>query len=63
MYWFFAPVRAAVRSWQIGQTMIEVTVRESEFEHGSKIGTGRIIRYSDAYESRHWGYHQKVSVD
>jgi hypothetical protein len=37
---------------QIGQAMIEVTARESRFGNGAKIGTGGIIRYSDAYEQR-----------
>ncbi len=54
LYWFFAPVRAAVRATQIGQAMIELTARASEFENGDKIGTGRIIRYSDAYERRQY---------
>jgi len=48
----FAPVGAAVKATQIGQTMIEVTARPDEFENGDKIGTWRIIRYSDAYEGR-----------
>ncbi len=52
LYWFFAPVRSAVRATQIGQAMIEVTTRGSEFENGKKFGTGSIIRYSDAYRSR-----------
>lgn len=52
LYWFFAPVRSAVRATQIGQAMIEVTARGSEFENGKKFGTGSIIRYSDAYRSR-----------
>jgi len=52
MFWFFAPVRAAVRATQIGQAMIEVTARGSEFENGDKLRTGKIIRYSDAYERR-----------
>jgi hypothetical protein len=52
LYWFFAPVRAAVRATQIGQAMIEVTARKSRFGNGAKIGTGGIIRYSDAYEQR-----------
>ena len=52
LYWFFAPVRSAVRATQIGQAMIEVTARGSEFENGRKLGTGTIIRYSDAYEQR-----------
>jgi len=49
---FFAPVGAAVKATQIGQTMIEVTARPDEFENGDKIGTWKIIRYSDAYEVR-----------
>jgi len=52
MYWFFAPVRAAVRAKQIGQAMIEVTVRGNEFANGRKLGTGTIIRYSHAYLER-----------
>ena len=52
LYWLFAPVGAAVKATQIGQTMIEVTARPDEFENGDKIGTRRIIRYSDAYEAR-----------
>jgi len=52
LYWFFAPVRSAVRATQIGQAMIEVTARGAEFENGDKLHTGAIIRYSDAYEQR-----------
>jgi len=52
LYWFFAPVGAAVKATQIGQTMIEVTARGTEFENGKKFGTRSIIRYSDAYEVR-----------
>ncbi len=52
LYWFFAPVGAAVRATQIGQAMLEVTARDVEFEHGDRLGTWKIIRYSDAYESR-----------
>ena len=52
LYWFFAPVKSAVRATQIGQAMIEVTARGSEFEHGDRLYTGKIIRYSDAYERR-----------
>lgn len=52
LYWFFRPVGAAVRATQIGQAMIEVTARGSEFENGDTLGTWRIIRYSDAYERR-----------
>ena len=53
LYWFFAPVRAAVRSKQIGQAMIEVTMRGGEFANGDRLGTKSIIRYSDAYQHRH----------
>ena len=52
LYWFFAPVRAAVRARQIGQSMLEVTARGDEFSNGDKLNTGRILRYSDAYERR-----------
>jgi len=52
LYWFFAPVNAAVRATQIGQAMIEATARGNEFENGDKLSTGSIIRYSDAYERR-----------
>lgn len=52
LYWFFAPVGAAVRATQIGQAMIEVTARGSQFENGDKVGTWSIRRYSDAYEQR-----------
>ncbi len=52
LYWFFAPVKSAVRATKIGQAMIEVTARGSEFENGDKLHTGKIIRYSDAYERR-----------
>ena len=52
LYWFFAPVRAAVRAKQIGQAMIEVTARGAEFENRDTLGTWSIIRYSDAYERR-----------
>jgi len=52
LFWFFAPIGAAVRAEQIGQAMFEVTARRSEFENGDRIGTRRIVRYSDAYERR-----------
>jgi len=53
LYWFFAPVRAAVRAQRIGEAMLEVTVRGDEFENGDKLGTDSILRYSDAYQRRH----------
>ncbi len=52
LYWFFAPVGAAVRATQIGQAMLEVTARGAEFENGARLGTRSITRYSDAYERR-----------
>lgn len=52
LFWFFRPVGAAVRATQIGQAMIEVSARGSEFENGDTLGTRSIIRYSDAYEQR-----------
>lgn len=52
LYWFFAPVKSAVRATQIGQAMMEVTMRATEFENGDKLSTWKILRYSDAYENR-----------
>ena len=52
LYWFFAPVGAAVRATQIGQAMFEVTARGSEFGIGDRLGTRSIILYSDAYRRR-----------
>ena len=52
LYWFFRPVGAAVQASEIGQAMIEVTARGPEFENGDKLGTGSIVRCSDAYERR-----------
>ena len=52
LYYFFAPVGAAVRAQQIGHAMIEITQRGDEFENGARVGTRRIIMYSDAYEAR-----------
>lgn len=52
LYWFFAPVGAAVRATQIGEAMAEVTARGSEFENGDRLGTRSIISYSDAYQRR-----------
>jgi len=49
LYWFFAPVRAAVRAQQIGEAMLEVTARGDEFNNGDKLNTASILRYSDAY--------------
>ncbi len=52
LYGFFKPLGAALKAEQIGQAMIEVTSREAEFANGDKLGTFKIIRYSDAYEVR-----------
>ena len=52
LYWFFAPIGAAVKATQIGQAMLEVTAREAEFEHRSGLSKRTIIRYSDAYDHR-----------
>jgi len=52
LYWFFAPVKAAVRATRIGQAMFEVTARGPEFENGDRLGTWNIIRYSEAYDRR-----------
>jgi hypothetical protein len=52
LYWFFAPVGAAVKAEQIGKAMIEVTARGDEFRNGDKLGTRGIIRYADAYKRR-----------
>ena len=52
LYWFFAPVGAAVRAEQIGKSMFEVTARGNQFENGDKVGTRNIILYSAAYDRR-----------
>lgn len=52
LYWFFAPIGVAVRAEQIGQAMIEVSARWREFDNGDKLYTGKILRYSNAYEAR-----------
>jgi hypothetical protein len=52
LYWFFAPLKSAVRAREIGQAMIEVTARGSEFENGQRLHTRTILRYSSAYERR-----------
>ena len=52
IFWFFAPVGAAVRAEQIGQAMFEVTTRIGEFKNGDKLGNRKIVSYSDAYDRR-----------
>lgn len=63
LYWFFAPVGAAVRATQIGQAMLEVTARATEFRNGDRLATRRIIRYSDAYERRQSGRIHRLRVE
>ncbi len=58
LYWFFAPVGAAVRAEQIGNAMFEVTARGTEFKNGDRLGTWSIVRYSDAYDRRQAGLRQ-----
>jgi hypothetical protein len=52
LYWFFAPIGAAVKAEKIGKAMIEVVARSDGFANGAKLGTRSIIRYGDAYERR-----------
>ncbi len=52
LFWFFAPIGAAVRAEEIGQAMLEVSARGNEFENGEKLATRSILRYSNAYERR-----------
>jgi nucleoside-diphosphate-sugar epimerase len=52
LYWFFAPLKSALRAREIGQAMIEVTARGPEFESGRRLHTRTILRFSDAYERR-----------
>lgn len=52
IYWFFAPVGAAVRAQGIGEAMLEATVRSDEFNNGDKLATRKILRYSRAYQAR-----------
>jgi hypothetical protein len=52
LYGFFAPVGVALRADQVGQAMLEVSARGSEFENGDRLSTRRIVLYSDAYERR-----------
>jgi hypothetical protein len=49
LYWFFKPVGAAVLATQIGQAMIDVSLREPQFENAAKLSTGKIVRHAQAY--------------
>jgi nucleoside-diphosphate-sugar epimerase len=52
LFWFFRPVGVAVRAREIGQAMIEVSVREKDFKNGARLGTAEIVLHSHAYEMR-----------
>ena len=52
LYWFFAPVGVAVKATQIGEAMLEVTARGSQFENGARLSTLGIVRHSDAWRRR-----------
>jgi len=52
LYGFFKPLGAALEAEQIGKAMMEVASRQTEFANGDKLGTFKIIRYSDAYDVR-----------
>ena len=52
LYWFFAPVGAAVEATQIGRAMLEVALRGDEFVNGDRLGTRSILRYGRAHEAR-----------
>lgn len=52
LYWFFAPVGAAVRATQIGEAMFEVSARGNDFKNGDRLSTLKIRRHSDAFEQR-----------
>jgi hypothetical protein len=56
LYWFFAPLGVAVEARQIGEAMIEVAERGGEFANGDKLGTRRIIGYSEAYRLSRAGF-------
>ncbi len=47
-YWFFKPVGAAVRATQIGNAMIDISLRGNEFKNGAKISTSGIVQHSDS---------------
>ncbi len=52
LYWFFAPVGAAVEATDIGRAMLEIAARGEEFGNGDKLGTRRILRYGSTQEAR-----------
>ena len=62
MYWFFRPVGAAVKATEIGRAMLVVSARGPRMENGTTISTSSIVRFSDAYDRRHHGARQELSV-
>ncbi len=52
LYWFFAPVGAAVEATDIGGAMLEVAARPKEFGHGDRLGTRRIVHFGSAHDAR-----------
>lgn len=50
LYWFFRPVGAAIKAREIGQAMIETSMR-NDFENGYKLSTRTIYLMSQAYEN------------
>ena len=62
MYWFFRPVGAAVKATEIGRAMLVVSARGPRIENGTTISTSSIVRFSDAYDRRHHGARQELSV-
>jgi nucleoside-diphosphate-sugar epimerase len=52
LYGFFRPLGVAVRAVEIGNAMIEVSVRGEAYDNGDKIGTFGIVRLSNAYDIR-----------
>lgn len=51
LYWFFKPVGAAVKATQIGEAMIDVSLRGPTFESGTKLSTLKIVRHAEGYSS------------
>ena len=62
MYRFFRPVGAAVKATEIGRAMLVVSARGPRMENGTTISTSSIVRFSDAYDRRHHGARQELSV-
>lgn len=52
LYNFFKPVGAAVKAVQIGQAMIDVTLRGEQIPHRYKPSTRKIVQHSNSYVDR-----------